>query len=912
MAFIGIEPNTTEDNIVGDITPQLGGDLDLNTYGLKTNGVVALSIDNSQNATFAGTVDATSYTGSGAALTSLTAANISTGSLAANVLPYVTASAAASAYKIMFAQTTLDASGNHKALIDSGTGEFVYNPSTNTVTATTFAGALSGNATTATTAGTVTTAAQPTITSVGTLTGFTSTGIDDNASATRVVLTNNAVQVGDLSSDTLFSIYRGRTDSYLYLSAGSDANSGANFVFCGEASVVAPGRLNLRQGTTSRLVIDTTTGDADIVLYDKAGVAALTVDGATGSVGINTAASATHDLSIQADSNSITDYSINLINDAGNASCGYGAYGISNGHTFGGIDFHITAGGFFNLQSVSDDIILAKNDGNAALTVNGGTGITTFTAPPVVASTVPSLTLKDTDATKDVGGHHAIVYFKDSAGTNTAQVGFYTGGQDFNIMNHNLTGGIGFYVNDGVGGVALKLRFDDESGGGDIDFYDNADAKALVIDGATGNTTIEKDMVIKGNIHTSNDTSFTYYTGGTSTTTGGNMLVYGTSHATQPSRIVFKQDNVVRFDISNTANGDVSIRNSAGTSVFEVDGPSGQIQVNNATDVAVLSILPTHATYAKNVIQPQVTRAATNAYSFLTCYSSAGADAEYRLYGDGTAVQDGGTAWGTPADYAEFFETTDGQDISIGTSVILDGGKVRPALPSDPTSQILGVIRPKNGDGSIIANSAELRWNRKYLSDDQDNKLLEAYTVIEWEEIIPAVTELQKQQVTIEETKNESTVKMVDGVATLVNELVTVKIPQFTEHEVLNELGEPVLDENNIQLIYREPIMEDVEVEIESAKTELRSYESDKVPANVTVPAAAVTKTHDDEGNLLDRRVLNPDYDPNFEYIPRKDRPEWVVVGLVGQVKVTVGQPSGDRWIKMRDVNETTEEWMVR
>ena len=43
------------------------------------------------------------------------------------------------------------------------------------VTATTFSGALSGNATSATTAGTVTTAAQPNITSVGTLTNLVAT-----------------------------------------------------------------------------------------------------------------------------------------------------------------------------------------------------------------------------------------------------------------------------------------------------------------------------------------------------------------------------------------------------------------------------------------------------------------------------------------------------------------------------------------------------------------------------------------------------------------------------------------------------------------------------------------------------------------------------------------------------------------
>jgi hypothetical protein len=31
---------------------------------------------------------------------------------------------------------------------------------------------------------------------------------------------------------------------------------------------------------------------------------------------------------------------------------------------------------------------------------------------------------------------------------------------------------------------------------------------------------------------------------------------------------------------------------------------------------------------------------------------------------------------------------------------------------------------------------------------------------------------------------------------------------------------------------------------------------------------------------------LNPDYDPNKEYIPRSQRPEWDVVGLLGQLIV--------------------------
>ncbi len=62
------------------------------------------------------------------------------------------------------------ATGNVAELTSTG---LTANLSNNSITATTFVGALSGAATSATTAGTVTTNAQPNITSVGTLTGLT-------------------------------------------------------------------------------------------------------------------------------------------------------------------------------------------------------------------------------------------------------------------------------------------------------------------------------------------------------------------------------------------------------------------------------------------------------------------------------------------------------------------------------------------------------------------------------------------------------------------------------------------------------------------------------------------------------------------------------------------------------------------
>ena len=64
----------------------------------------------------------------------------------------------------------------------------------------------------------------------------------------------------------------------------------------------------------------------------------------------------------------------------------------------------------------------------------------------------------------------------------------------------------------------------------------------------------------------------------------------------------------------------------------------------------------------------------------------------------------------------------------------------------------------------------------------------------------------------------------------------------------------------------------------------------------------------DDNGD----RQLNPEYDPDLTYVPRKDRPEWDCVGLMGKLRIRKGQITGSRWIKMRDVSDTIEEWLVR
>jgi hypothetical protein len=200
--------------------------------------------------------------------------------------------------------------------------------------------------------------------------------------------------------------------------------------------------------------------------------------------------------------------------------------------------------------------------------------------------------------------------------------------------------------------------------------------------------------------------------------------------------------------------------------------------------------------------------------------------------GDGNGFFDGAADAGN-ADFAEYFESTDGSAIAIGKTVVLDNGKVRASTSSDDASAIIGVVRPKE-DGKIsavIGNSGWNKWHNKYLTDDFGVWVWEDYTVKEWTE----------------------TINNADGTVT----------------------------------------------------TKEHSYPSDFIPEGVTAPADAKELTQQ-------RRKQNPDWDKDIEYKPRSERDEWVVIGLLGQIPISKGQKTGDRWIKMKDISDTIEEWYIR
>jgi hypothetical protein len=99
----------------------------------------------------------------------------------------------------------------------------------------------------------------------------------------------------------------------------------------------------------------------------------------------------------------------------------------------------------------------------------------------------------------------------------------------------------------------------------------------------------------------------------------------------------------------------------------------------------------------------------------------------------------------------------------------------------------------------------------------------------------------------------------------------------------------------------------------DEANKQDHSYATDRIPSDVTVPSdAKVTTTELDGVTKLLRPKINPDYDKTKTYVSREDRKEWDTVGLVGKLRIKKGQKTGTNWIKMRDISDSVEEWLVR
>jgi hypothetical protein len=83
------------------------------------------------------------------------------------------------------------------------------------------------------------------------------------------------------------------------------------------------------------------------------------------------------------------------------------------------------------------------------------------------------------------------------------------------------------------------------------------------------------------------------------------------------------------------------------------------------------------------------------------------------------------------------------------------------------------------------------------------------------------------------------------------------------------------------------------------------SHDAATLPAGISPPKDA-------RYEVLQRRTPNPDYDAASPYTARSERAEWDTVGLIGKLRLRKGQVTGAGWVKMRDVSDLVEEWLVR
>jgi hypothetical protein len=206
--------------------------------------------------------------------------------------------------------------------------------------------------------------------------------------------------------------------------------------------------------------------------------------------------------------------------------------------------------------------------------------------------------------------------------------------------------------------------------------------------------------------------------------------------------------------------------------------------------------------------------------------------------------------------YGEWFEVQDTTTVpSVGTSVVCipNTGKIREATMEDDPSSIIGVVRPRFSPSSTtILNAAENEWHEKYLKDMFGQFVTEPHDLIEWIE----------------------NVQLQPAIPAKINE-ETGQVEREAQPEIVQKV--------------------------------LRKYHSHLVPADVVIPPEATTIP-----NVGRHRVVNPDYDATQPYVPRSQRPEWVLVGLLGRVSVLKTSLKNPSWQYISSISDHVESWLLK
>jgi hypothetical protein len=266
----------------------------------------------------------------------------------------------------------------------------------------------------------------------------------------------------------------------------------------------------------------------------------------------------------------------------------------------------------------------------------------------------------------------------------------------------------------------------------------------------------------------------------------------------------------------------------------------------------------------------------------------------------GYAVASTGFVVSDSADFGEYMESrykVDGVPTKIppGTTVVLDDDGY--IMPSDTigleNKTVIGVI---SYTSCLTANTGLEEWKDKYLKkcgQEIYDEQIEYDEIIKYEDLEPNNGIKRRKQI-------------------------------FKTYQVYNLndeiIGTQILEEKEKVPIYEKEYIfknenETVITKIVNHITKTIEYRKENITKSI--PDMDIIEIVDDSGNVIQNieeqkyinkntkkswiKRLNPYYDPNQIYVPRQQRPEWNLVGLIGQVYITEGQKVNPNWRKIKN-----------
>jgi hypothetical protein len=91
----------------------------------------------------------------------------------------------------------------------------------------------------------------------------------------------------------------------------------------------------------------------------------------------------------------------------------------------------------------------------------------------------------------------------------------------------------------------------------------------------------------------------------------------------------------------------------------------------------------------------------------------------------------------------------------------------------------------------------------------------------------------------------------------------------------------------------------------------LHSYYLNALDKEFALPENAIIYETDEEGSDMKYKQMNDMFDPMTEYQDRRDR-GWAVVSMIGTTNLWKGQIVNPNWIKVRDISDDLEQWILR